>query len=75
MKELVAYVAEALVDHPGRVRVTQVEGAHSVVLELRVAPEDTGRVIGQRGRIVDAIRVLLQAAAARQGKRVLLAII
>jgi hypothetical protein len=75
VKELVEYVAKALVDHPEQVRVTQVEGAQSVVLELRVAPEDMGRVIGKRGRIVDAIRVLLQAAAARRGKRVLLEII
>jgi hypothetical protein len=75
VKELVEYVAKALVDHPERVRVTQVEGAQSVVLELRVAPEDMGRVIGKQGRIVDAIRVLLQAAAARRGKRDLLEII
>jgi hypothetical protein len=75
VKELVEYVAKALVDHPEQVRVTQVEGAQSVVLELRVAPEDMGRVIGKQGRIVDAIRVLLQAAAARRGKRDLLEII
>ena len=75
MRELVESIAKALVDHPERVRVTQAAGAQSVVLELRVAPEDMGRVIGKGGRIVDAIRVLVQAAAARRGKRVLLEVI
>jgi hypothetical protein len=73
--ELVEYFAKALVDHPERVRVTQVEGAQSVLLELHVAPEDLGRVIGKEGRIVDAIRVLLRAGAARRGKRVILEIV
>ncbi len=73
--ELVEYIAKALVDHPEQVRVTQVAGAHLVVLELRVAPEDRGRVIGKRGWIFDAIQVLVQAAAARRGKRVTLLIV
>jgi hypothetical protein len=75
VRELAESIAKALVDHPEHVRVTQTEGARSVLLELRVAPEDLGRVIGKQGRIVDAIRVLLQAAAARRGKRVTLEIV
>ena len=67
--ELVEYIARALVDHAERVRVTQVAGAHLVALELRVAPEDRGRVIGKRGWIFDAIRVLVPAAAARRRTR------
>ncbi len=53
----------------------QAEGARSVVLELRVAPGDRGRVIGEQGRIVDALRVLLRAAVARRGKRVALMLV
>jgi len=73
--ELVESIAKALVEHPEQVRVTRVEGAHSVVLELHVAPEDRGRVIGKRGWIVDAIQVPVQAAGARRGKRITLLIV
>jgi uncharacterized protein len=73
--ELVESIAKALVDHPEQVRVTQAAGARSVLLELRVAPEDMGRVIGKQGRTVDAIRVLLQAAGAQRRKRVTLMIV
>ena len=75
MEELVEYIAKALVDRPDEVRVTRIEGAQAVVLELRVVPADMGRVIGREGRIVNAIRVLLRTAAARAGKRVTLEVI
>jgi predicted RNA-binding protein YlqC (UPF0109 family) len=75
VQELVEYVARSLADHPEQVRVTRVEGARAVVLELRVAPADMGRVIGRDGRIVDAIRTLAHVVAAREGKRVILEIV
>jgi predicted RNA-binding protein YlqC (UPF0109 family) len=75
VQELVEYVARSLVDHPDQVRVTRVEGAQAVVLELRVARADMGRVIGRDERIVDAIRTLARVAAAREGKRVTLEIV
>ncbi len=70
MKELLTYVAQNLVEHPEQVSVTEVEGAGETVLELRVAPEDMGKVIGRQGRIAREIRVLLRSAAQRSGKRV-----
>lgn len=75
MKELVEYIAKSLVDDPSQVSVTEIQGATSVILELRVAPEDMGRVIGKGGRVANAIRTLLRVVAARQGKRVTLEII
>ena len=75
MEELVAYIARALVDDPQQVRVTRIEGAQAVVLELRVAPADMGKVIGKEGRIVNAIRVLVRVSAAREGKRATLEIV
>src|SRR6266508_3511491 len=75
VNELVEYIAKALVDHPEQVRVTRVEGTHSILLELHVAPEDRGRVIGKQGRIVEAVRVLLAIAVARGGKRVTLVVV
>jgi len=75
VKELVETLARALVDHPDEVRVTQIEGEKSVILELRVAPADMGKVIGKQGRIARAIRTVVKAAAAREGKRVVVEII
>ncbi|MGI9951073.1 KH domain-containing protein [Moorellaceae bacterium AZ2] len=75
MKELVETLAKALVDHPDQVSVTQIEGEKSVILELRVAPADMGKVIGKQGRIARAIRTVVKAAAAREGKRVVVEII
>jgi hypothetical protein len=75
MKELVEYIAKSLVDNPEQVRVTQVEGEQTVILELQVAREDMGKVIGKEGRIANAIRTLVKVAAARQGKRAQLEII
>jgi uncharacterized protein len=67
VKEVLEYVARHLVDDPDAVEVTQEEGERSVVLRLKVAPDDMGKVIGKRGRTVRAIRSLVRAAASRQG--------
>ena len=67
MKEVLEYIARALVDDPDAVEVTVVEGERSLILQLRVAPEDMGKVIGKRGRIARAIRALVRASGARQG--------
>lgn len=69
MKELLLYVAKNLVDHPDAVTVTEVPG-DVTVLELRVAPEDMGKVIGRQGRIAKEIRILMRSAAQRAGKHV-----
>ncbi|GAQ26279.1 MULTISPECIES: KH domain-containing protein [Tepidanaerobacter] len=75
MTELVEYIAKALVDHPENVVVNQIEGEQSVILELKVDPEDMGKVIGKQGRIAKAIRTVVKAAAAKEGKRVVVEII
>lgn len=75
MKELVEFIAKSLVDSPEQVSITQIDGDKSVVLELRVAPDDMGKVIGKQGRIAKAIRTVLNAAAAKEGKRVVVEIV
>lgn len=75
MKQLVEYIAKSLVEKPDQVRITSVEGEQSVIFELRVAPEDRGKVIGKEGRIARATRILLKAAATKEGKRAVLEII
>ena len=70
MKELLTYVARNLVDNPDQVSVTQHDGDGEIVLELRVAPEDMGKVIGRQGRIAKEIRALMRSVAQRQGKKV-----
>lgn len=75
MKELVEFIVKSLVDDPSQVHVSEIGGEASVMLELRVGPEDMGRVIGKKGRTVNAIRSLVQILAAKQGKRVTLEII
>jgi predicted RNA-binding protein YlqC (UPF0109 family) len=75
MRELIEYMARSLVENPDQVRINQVEGEQSVIFELQVAPEDMGKIIGKQGRIANAMRVLLKAAAAKEGKRVVLEII
>ena len=69
MKDLLLYMAQNLVDHPDAVTVTEIPGDETV-LELRVAPEDMGKVIGRQGRVVKEIRVLMKAVAQKQGKKV-----
>jgi len=75
MKELIEYIAKSLVDDPSQVRVDQIEGTSAVVLELHVAPEDMGRIIGRKGRVANAMRTLLRVVAAKQGKHVTLEIV
>ena len=75
MKELISYIAQALVDHPEEVSVTEVEGNQTSVLELKVAKEDLGKVIGKQGRTARAMRTLLSAASAKLKKRTVLEII
>ncbi|MEL1134072.1 KH domain-containing protein [Desulfitobacterium sp. THU1] len=70
MKELVEVLAKALVDRPDQVLVAQSETDRSVHLQLTVAPEDMGKVIGKQGRIANAIRTLVKAAAVKDGRRV-----
>ena len=64
-----------MVDHPDAVDVREVDGPHGTVLELRVSPEDLGKVIGRGGRVIKAIRTLARAAATRSGKRVTVEIV
>jgi len=71
-KDLVEYIAKSLVDDPGAVSVSEVEGEKSTILELRVAPEDIGKVIGKYGRIAKAMRTVLSAAAGKSGNWVTL---
>ena len=71
MKELVEVIAKALVDHPEEVVVTQREEKKAIVLELRVADSDMGKVIGKQGRIAKAIRSVVKAAAAKEDKKVI----
>ncbi len=75
MKELIEYMAKALVDDPDQVHVEEIEGTSATIYELRVSAEDMGRVIGKQGRVANAMRTLLRAAAARQGRRVTLEIV
>jgi len=75
MKDLVEMIAKALVDHPEAVEVNEIEGERSVILELKVAPEDMGKVIGKQGRIAKAIRTVVKAAETRENKRVVVEIL
>lgn len=70
MVELVRYIACSLVDHPDQVQVTQNDGENGSIIELRVAPEDMGKVIGKQGRIAKAIRTVVKAACARGERHV-----
>jgi uncharacterized protein len=67
VKEVLEYLARSLVDEPDAVEVTEVEGESSVILQLRVAPDDMGKVIGKRGRTVKALRSVVRAAGSRRG--------
>jgi predicted RNA-binding protein YlqC (UPF0109 family) len=66
LRELVELIAKSLVDNPGEVQVNEICGEQSVILELRVAPEDMGKVIGKQGRIAKAIRTVVKAAATKE---------
>ncbi len=75
MGELVKLIAQSLVDNPEAVEVNEVEGEQSVIVELRVHPDDMGKVIGKQGRIAKAIRTVVKAAATKTNKRVTVEII
>ncbi len=75
MEELVEYLARGLVDKPDEVKVERVERDGAIVLELRVAPDEVGKVIGRQGRIVRAMRTLVRASGARSNERALLEIV
>lgn len=75
MKDLVQVIAKSLVDNPDQVHVNEVDGEQSIILELRVAPEDMGKVIGKQGRVAKAIRTVVKAAALNVEKKVVVEII
>ena len=75
MKDLIEFIAKSLVDDPSQVTVSEVEGANSIIVELHVASEDMGRVIGRGGRVANSMRTLLRVIAAKEGKRVTLEIV
>lgn len=75
MKELVEIIAQALVDHPDEVVVTQTESSKGITIELHVAKEDMGKVIGKQGRIAKAIRSVVKAAASRDDQNVMVEIV
>ncbi len=70
MRELVLFVAKSLVDNPDAVVVNETEGPEAIILELNVAPEDMGKVIGKQGRIAKAIRAVVKAATAKNSQPV-----
>ncbi|MEO0070646.1 MAG: KH domain-containing protein [candidate division WOR-3 bacterium] len=75
MKELIEYIAKALVDHPDQVQVKEVAGEKTLIYELRVGQGDLGKVIGKEGRTAKSIRAIISAAAMKQGKRAQLEIL
>lgn len=75
LRELVHYISEALVDKPAEVKVSAIEGENSIILELRVAPDDVGKVIGKGGQTAKALRKILSAAATKLRKKSLLQIV
>ena len=75
MKELIKYIAQALVDHPEQVEVNEIEGEQTSVIELKVAKEDLGKVIGKQGRTARAMRTILSASSTKIRKRSVLEII
>lgn len=74
-KDLVEYIAKSLVDFPDEVKVNMVEGEQSTIIELKVAQSDIGKVIGKSGRIANAVRVILNASAAKNNKHIQLEIL
>jgi predicted RNA-binding protein YlqC (UPF0109 family) len=75
MKELIEYIAKALVDNPDKVRVTEIEGEKTSVIELSVAKEDLGKIIGKQGRTARSMRTILSAASTKNNKRAVLEIL
>jgi predicted RNA-binding protein YlqC (UPF0109 family) len=75
MKELIEQIAKSIVEKPDEVQVRAIEGEHAVVIELRVDPDDIGKVIGKQGRTITAMRTILNAARAQKEKRQILEVI
>ncbi len=75
MKELVEVIAKSLVEFPDEVSVTEKAGNHSLIIELKVAPSDMGKVIGKQGRIAKSIRSVVKAAASKDNKKVVVEIL
>ena len=75
MKDLIKYIAQSIVDQPDQVKVDEVEGSYTSVLELKVAKEDIGKIIGKQGRTAQAMRTILSAASGKAKKRIVLEII
>jgi len=75
VKDLVEYMVKALVDNPEQVKVSEVQGEQSVIYEVRVAPEDMGKVIGKQGRIARSIRTIVKAACVKTGKKAVVEIL
>lgn len=75
MKEFVAYIVKNLVDYPDKVMINEVEGTHTLIIELSVEKSDIGKIIGKRGKTINAIRTLLMSVASRNGLRVSLEIL
>ncbi|MBW1693940.1 MAG: KH domain-containing protein [Deltaproteobacteria bacterium] len=75
MKELIKHIVQALVDYPEQIVISEVEGRQSTVLEIKVAKEDIGKIIGKQGRTAQAIRTILNAASAKVKKRTIMEII
>ena len=74
-KDLVEYMVKSLVDEPDMVEVTEMAGESSIIVEVRVAEEDTGRIIGRKGRVINALRTIVQSLGAKEGKRVTLEVL
>lgn len=75
MKDFVAYIVKNLVDHPDQVKLNEVGGSHTIILELSVEKSDIGKIIGKHGKTINAIRTLLMSVASRNGLRVSLEIL
>lgn len=75
MKELVEYIAKSLVEDPSQVQIIETTQGGTTILELQVAPDDMGRIIGKNGRVANAMRVLVRVLASQRGKRVTLDIV
>lgn len=75
MKEFVAYIIKNLVDHPEEVRINEIGGTQTLIIEVSVAKSDIGKIIGKKGKTINAIRILLMSVASRNGIRVTLEIL
>lgn len=75
MKDFVAYIVKNLVDNPDKVKINEVGGTHTLIIELKVEKSDIGKIIGKKGKTINAIRTLLMSVASRNGLRVNLEIL